>query len=944
VEPEGRRPAVTEAAEPETQRRPARPEVIELETLPEATVMMDPDPRNPAAAYENYATLIRDDPTREVAVYRNPVTGEYIVVQGVEGTVFVGRSATSGDPEAPHPAGSTQRWKEILGHDTGYWSLESHFHPDYADPGAHPALKRLPSGEGGDYDAVRYDSDAAGGIASTSRIHYLEGGEYRHTDFGYDPANARSPYWIEFDNPRTGARDRRRFRSLHEYEGWTGRLLRPDAPAAPMAPRTRTAPGAPRARAPPAESARAPRPRARAVGDDTSAPTGRRPPPLPADVQRLIDLPETSPMMPPDPKSRAQAIEMLRNSMLQDPHREVAVYINSETGEHVVIQGVRHEVFVEYDTSGNPLGPRGEGNPQRWKEILDSDRGDWLLVAHSHVGAADATPDGYRRLLPSARGGDFGVMMSESARLGGAERHSAIHVRQGDRISITEFGYDPSLSRPFAIIYDDPATNLRVFRRFKSLESYGEFFEGLTGVTPDIDRGTPAARTAELGSTRPGVGAEAERESGPRIAPSQRRLPAAPSARKPSGARATGAAADGAPETAAAARRRARAERRQELENDLRGHRAERDRYADQELRARRAASELRAASRAPKELRAWLREATSDPRWTAKASKDLLDPVDRRLEAAEHRLETIAEKQREAGLTEASRRYLEARYHAEELEATSAAAANKMRQTGDRIRAIEEDIDLLSRNPTAEEERARVIEEFGKPSGNTELEAALSGLSEYGRAYVRQYERAIAALEPYGIDPHHVVSGLSTASDSAFAQAFRHRLRRHGVDVLEQTRSRDISSVYANLMKAQPNNTSRGELFHAYREANMPPGYRTIKPGSSGTTIAGTSRRADGLLETTSGKPFPSGRYLAEDKSGYGAFDRAQAERYSRKMTDDGTVRTADGKSHRGVVYFFDDRSNAREAARYMNEKGLNASLRVAYFDPTTRQVERVR
>jgi len=77
--------------------------------------------------------------------------------------------------------------------------------------------------------------------------------------------------------------------------------------------------------------------------------------------------------------------------------RTVGLYVNSETGEHVLIQGDRQFVLVDRDAAGNPVGIQGEGNPQRWKEILDSDRGNWLLVAHNHPGNADASRIGFAR-------------------------------------------------------------------------------------------------------------------------------------------------------------------------------------------------------------------------------------------------------------------------------------------------------------------------------------------------------------------------------------------------------------------------------------------------------------------------------------------------------------------------------------------------------------------
>jgi hypothetical protein len=256
----------------------------------------------------------------------------------------------------------------------------------------------------------------------------------------------------------------------------------------------------------PSEETEPPTRRQPAPVEEAEPPTRRRPPPLPEDARQasarrraeaaepeLIELPETSAMMPPDPRSRAQAEEMFRNSIRDDPSREVGLYVNSVTGEHVLIQGTERMVIVAGDDR-HPVGIAGEGHPQRWKELLDADRGEWHLVAHNHPGNADDSPDGWRTRLPSGRGGDFSVMMDESRAMGGAARHSKIAVMHDGRPSITEFAYDPTSPRPFAIIYDDPATGQRVFRRFKSLEGYGEFFAGRTGGSPDVD--TPSAPAA----------------------------------------------------------------------------------------------------------------------------------------------------------------------------------------------------------------------------------------------------------------------------------------------------------------------------------------------------------------------------------------------------------------------------------------------------------------
>jgi hypothetical protein len=73
----------------------------DVQPMPEGTVMMDPDPRDAAGSLEMYRTSIRDDPGREAAIYRNPVTGEHIVVQGERALVSV--EGTPPAPRAPPP-------------------------------------------------------------------------------------------------------------------------------------------------------------------------------------------------------------------------------------------------------------------------------------------------------------------------------------------------------------------------------------------------------------------------------------------------------------------------------------------------------------------------------------------------------------------------------------------------------------------------------------------------------------------------------------------------------------------------------------------------------------------------------------------------------------------------------------------------------------------------
>ncbi|WP_144444359.1 hypothetical protein [Caballeronia arationis] len=152
------------------------------------------------------------------------MTGEHILVFGNADSVFIGLNSSLG--EAPHPAeaaATRQDWKEILREDAGRWELEVHYHPGAAsEHDQAPMWRRLPStGEEGrgDFQVLRYESGAAGGSPRSSVIDFTHEDKPGHTVFGFDPADAK-PYWIDVENPVTGAREQHRFATTEEYEGW----------------------------------------------------------------------------------------------------------------------------------------------------------------------------------------------------------------------------------------------------------------------------------------------------------------------------------------------------------------------------------------------------------------------------------------------------------------------------------------------------------------------------------------------------------------------------------------------------------------------------------------------------------------------------------------------------------------------------------------------------
>ncbi len=178
--------------------------------LPKETVMSPGRATSLTDARTMYKNTFAEDPGREAALYRNTVTGEYIIVQGERSVAQVAPG------EAPRRGGQDQRWKEILdkGSDVGRWELQAHSHPTEASGAVHPA-NRYPSGAKGDMGAMVAEARAAG-HARSSRIDYrLESGP-SHTDFGFDPANDR-PYWIDVEGLPGMPRRFATMESYHEF-------------------------------------------------------------------------------------------------------------------------------------------------------------------------------------------------------------------------------------------------------------------------------------------------------------------------------------------------------------------------------------------------------------------------------------------------------------------------------------------------------------------------------------------------------------------------------------------------------------------------------------------------------------------------------------------------------------------------------------------------------
>lgn len=189
-------------------------DVNQIHEFPEDTVMQAHglEARDPAVALQMYRNLMKESPAREAGVYRNTVTGEYIVIQGAEGTVSVGGG------QSPASAGAPQRWKEVLNQhsDVGEWHLQAHSHPVDPTTGMVAAPNRLPSGAEGDF-GVMYHEALSATQPRSSEIAFVTERGLDHTYFGYDPTS-KKPYWIEY--PKGPVRIRLEFKSIADYHAW----------------------------------------------------------------------------------------------------------------------------------------------------------------------------------------------------------------------------------------------------------------------------------------------------------------------------------------------------------------------------------------------------------------------------------------------------------------------------------------------------------------------------------------------------------------------------------------------------------------------------------------------------------------------------------------------------------------------------------------------------
>ena len=260
---------------------------------------------------------------------------------------------------------------------------------------------------------------------------------------------------------------------------------------------------------------------------------------------------------------------------------------------------------------------------------------------------------------------------------------------------------------------------------------------------------------------------------------------------------------------------------------------------------------------------------------------------------------------------------------------------AQRVLRNGDQL-----ELAPAERQITAVERRAEFEARYGVSSDNAALEGALdtAQLSAYQRAYARHYEPVFAELQEHGIAPSTILNRVAGQSEAASGQAIRDNLRAAMLDVINKAPAAERPSLLQRFLDVQPSNGDRGELFSQFRAANLPRGVDSVDLGPGSTTLQGTTRRADGVLEVRDAPPGAAqrgvqpGTYLAEDKAGPGAFRPDQARRYSDALAaGNGQVTAANGQQYRGIVYFFSSRADAEAAASQM--RGLHANIHVAYY-----------
>jgi hypothetical protein len=190
----------------------AATDMIGMGRVPEGSVLVHPDSRSLLAANDNFVRLINADPTREAAVFHNPETGEYIVIQGDE--TWVASVRKGGELERVERV-SLPVSRRGIPEPGGHWIMRHHYHPNREGEVGTRLLRRLPSGRGADVSVIIREAEAHGYTERSSRIYYIDNGRINYTDFSYDARSGRVS--IDYPDPATGARVPMDFANLDAY-------------------------------------------------------------------------------------------------------------------------------------------------------------------------------------------------------------------------------------------------------------------------------------------------------------------------------------------------------------------------------------------------------------------------------------------------------------------------------------------------------------------------------------------------------------------------------------------------------------------------------------------------------------------------------------------------------------------------------------------------------
>ncbi len=155
---------------------------------------------------------IRQDPSREVGLYHNLLTGEWIIIQGDRASVQLPRPTQ--DWFSSQAVGEFLVDQSALGTN---WIAVAHSHPS---TGGVSLSNRFPSGAVGDMGIQVMACARNNGQPQSSIIRYLDAaGNVQQTTFGVDLSQS-NPIWISFIDPTTQQVVRHDFADVTSYQDY----------------------------------------------------------------------------------------------------------------------------------------------------------------------------------------------------------------------------------------------------------------------------------------------------------------------------------------------------------------------------------------------------------------------------------------------------------------------------------------------------------------------------------------------------------------------------------------------------------------------------------------------------------------------------------------------------------------------------------------------------